>query len=202
MKYECECIKDMELVKSYKNCIQSKQTTAFTSLFLAMFDWINKTMNESDEVWRWLHQKYVMVRIVWKLYSFETNKCIYLDVPGNGKLNWQNNEWEWWSMNLSASKLWNESNHKKIVFSQGNKMHSPCCSQLCSIELTTKQWMGVMNYEGECIKTMEWVESYENCIKSKQKNSLALLFLMVVDWMDKTIKIMTCNAQIVTITIV
>ena len=26
--------------------------------------------------------------------------------------------------------------------------------------------MWVMKYEGECIKTIEWVESYENCIKS------------------------------------
>ena len=44
MKYECECIGNMEPVKSYGNYIHSKQTTAFTLMFLMMIDRINKIM--------------------------------------------------------------------------------------------------------------------------------------------------------------
>ena len=36
--------------------------------------------------------------------------------------------------------------------------------------------MVVMKYEVDCIKTMELFESYVNCIKLKQKNTLTLLF--------------------------
>ena len=40
----------------------------------------------------------------------------YLPVTNNVWLNLQNNEWEWWSMNASASKIWNELNHRDITF--------------------------------------------------------------------------------------
>ena len=40
----------MELVESYKHIIQSKQTTALTSLFLTMVDSIDKKLNVSYEV--------------------------------------------------------------------------------------------------------------------------------------------------------
>ena len=55
--------------------------------------------------------------------------------------------------------------------------------------------MWEMKYEFECIKNMEWVESYKNCIQSKQKNSLTSLFLKMVDWIEKTMKQMTWYAQ-------
>ena len=38
MKYEGDCIKTMELVESYKNCIKLKQTNALTLLLPTMFD--------------------------------------------------------------------------------------------------------------------------------------------------------------------
>ena len=42
MNYECECIENMKLVKSYKKCIHSKQTTALTSLLPTMIEQIDK----------------------------------------------------------------------------------------------------------------------------------------------------------------
>ena len=50
MKYECECIKNMEWVEFFENCIKSKQTTAITSLLSTMVDLIDKLMNVRDEV--------------------------------------------------------------------------------------------------------------------------------------------------------
>ena len=41
--------------------------------------------------------------------------------------------------------------------------------------------MIVKNYEGKCIKAMELVKLYENCIQLKQKNALTLLFLEMSD---------------------
>ena len=45
MKCKCECIENMEWVKSYENFIQYKQTTIITSLLPTMVDLINKSMN-------------------------------------------------------------------------------------------------------------------------------------------------------------
>ena len=56
MKYECDCIKNMECVKFYENCIQSEKND-ITLLLPTMFGWIDKRMNDSDEVWRRMHQK-------------------------------------------------------------------------------------------------------------------------------------------------
>ena len=103
MKYEVECIKNIEWVKLYKNYMKSKQTNAFILLFPKMVDWINETMNGSDELWRWVHWNYEM-SIVWKLYSFR-RKFTYLAVPNYGQLNGQNNEYELLSMKVSALKL-------------------------------------------------------------------------------------------------
>ena len=60
----------MEWVKSYKNCIQSKETTAPTLLFPILADLIDETIIVSDEVWMWVHQKYGMSRIL--------KNCIWL----------------------------------------------------------------------------------------------------------------------------
>ena len=46
-----------------------------------------KIIDKSDWVWMWVHQKYVMSGIVWKLHSFETNNCSYISVPDDGFLN-------------------------------------------------------------------------------------------------------------------
>ena len=112
MKYKCECIKTTKWVELCKNCIQLKKT-ALNSLFPKMVDWIHKTMNASDELGMWVNQNYGMYLIVHKLYSIKTNKCNYLSVTDDGWLNRRNNECDWWSMNMSALKLWNESNCTK-----------------------------------------------------------------------------------------
>ena len=57
MNYKFECIKNMEYAESLKNCIQSGKTNALT---------LKKTMNEIDEVWMWVYQKYGMSRIIQK----------------------------------------------------------------------------------------------------------------------------------------
>ena len=57
-----------------------------------MVDWIDETMNVSDEVWMWVHRKYGMSQIVRKFNSVETNKYTYLAVTNDGWLNWQKNE--------------------------------------------------------------------------------------------------------------
>ena len=44
--------------------------------------------------------------------------CSYLAMSEDIILNWQNDELEWWSMKVSALKIFNESNHTKIAFNQ------------------------------------------------------------------------------------
>ena len=91
MKYEFERIESVEYVESYKNCIQSKQTTFITSLLPVVVDWINKPMNASDEVLVWVHIKYWMSPILRGFYSIKTNNCFYLNVPIYDRLNQQKN---------------------------------------------------------------------------------------------------------------
>ena len=49
--------------------IQSGGETALTLLLQIMFYWVENKMNESDEVWRWVHQKYEMSWIIQKFNS-------------------------------------------------------------------------------------------------------------------------------------
>ena len=69
-KYEDEYCKNMEYVESYENCIQLKQAIDLTSLFPAMFNWIDEKMNFIDEIWMLVHQNYVMNLIIQKLDPF------------------------------------------------------------------------------------------------------------------------------------
>ena len=105
-------------------------------------------------MWVMKYEWYCIKDMEWvgwlKMYSIKTNNCSYLAVTQNGRLNQRNNECEWWIMKLIASKIFNESNHTKIVLIQNKQLHLPHCSRQCSIELT-KQLMWVMKYEGECI---------------------------------------------------
>ena len=43
-----------------------------------MFNWIDKSMNESDIVWRWAHQKYVMFQIGQKINSIGKTTALTL----------------------------------------------------------------------------------------------------------------------------
>ena len=83
--------------------------------------------------------KYRIWPIIKILYSIETNNWSYLAVPDDGLLNWQNNKLEWLSMKMSTAKIWNMSNHMKIVFNWNKQLILPRFSQQCSIELM-KQW--------------------------------------------------------------
>ena len=51
-----------------------------------------KIIDVNDEVWMWMHQKYVTTQIVQKFYWVKTNNCPYLAVTGDILLNQQNNE--------------------------------------------------------------------------------------------------------------
>ena len=61
------------------------------------------SIDVSDEVWLWAHQKYGMIQIIQKLYSFETNNWYYLDVPDDGQTNQRNNET--YDLQLTNSKI-------------------------------------------------------------------------------------------------
>ena len=50
-------------------CLKLEQATSLTLLFPTIFDWINKTMDVSDEVWRWVFQNYGMSQIVQKYFK-------------------------------------------------------------------------------------------------------------------------------------
>ena len=63
--------------------------TALTLLLPKFFTWIDKTINESDEVWRWVHWKYVISQIIWKLHAIVKNNLSYLVVTNDIKLNQQ-----------------------------------------------------------------------------------------------------------------
>ena len=113
IKYEGECIENIEWIGSYKNCIQSK------------------------------------------------NNCSYLAVTKNIWLNQQNNDWEWLSMKVSASKIWNESNHKKLLSIEKR-------TTLTLLLRTTFDWIDETMNEGDDVwrwvhQNMEWVESYKHC---------------------------------------
>ena len=158
MMYEGECIKNVELVKLYKHYIQLEKITARTLLLLMLLYWIYVTMNDSDEVWRWVHQKYVIIPIVQKLHSTGKYICSYLAVANDIWLNWCKNELEWWIMKLSASKICNYSNCTKVSSNQINN-----CSYLAVtmfFDWVNKKLMKGMKYEGDCIKKLEWVKSY------------------------------------------
>ena len=138
-------------------------------------------MDKSDEVWRLVNRKYLISQIIQKLHSIRKNKFFCLAVTGDFQLNWRKDEWEWWclmellkqwmggmklSMNVSAAKIFNESNHKKITCNPGGKLLLPCYYWQCLIEFTKgwmgvmilmesyKRWKRVMQYEGGYIKIM------------------------------------------------
>ena len=90
-----------------------------------MFYWIDESINESDEVWRLVHQNYVMSQIKQKLHSIKKTDLTllfpimydWIDKRINGsdgfQCNQQKYEWDWFSMKVSASKLCDDSNHTK-----------------------------------------------------------------------------------------
>ena len=65
-------------------------------------------MNVTDEIWMLLHLKYAMSRIMPKLHWIKSNRCCYLSVTKNIRLNWLHNELYWLSMKVSALKICNE----------------------------------------------------------------------------------------------
>ena len=135
----------------------------------------------NNEVWMWVHLKYGISRIVWNFNSNKTDNWSYLSFLDYGRLNWKDNEWEWCSINVSASKIWNESNRTRILFNQNKQLILPCCYRLWSIE-SKKQWILWIKYECDCIINMKRVESYENFIRSKQTTVLTLLLPTMVYW--------------------
>ena len=85
MKYEGDCTENMEWVELYENTSDRKKTD-LTLLLLMMFDLMDETMNDSDEMWRWVHYKYGMIRNVKKLNSTGWGTALTLLLPM--MLNW------------------------------------------------------------------------------------------------------------------
>ena len=128
-----------------QKCIHLKTTTDLTSMFPTIVDCIDTKMNDRNEVLRWAYKIYDMIITISKVYSIKNNNCSYLDVTDGGQLNQRNNELEWWIMNVSASKIWNESNHEKIILNWNKQLLLPLCSWQWLVE-SAKQWMWVMKY--------------------------------------------------------
>ena len=55
---------------------QQELKTAHTLLLLMMFGWIEKTMNEGDEVCVWVNQKYGMNRMIQKFKFCQGGKLL------------------------------------------------------------------------------------------------------------------------------
>ena len=102
-----------------KISFNKNKTTALTYLLTKIFEWIDKIMNKSGEIRRWVHHKYVMSQIIQKIYALKKN-CSYLAVTEIFRLNQRNDELYWWIMKVRASKIWNESNHTKNSFKKKN----------------------------------------------------------------------------------
>ena len=100
-----------------KISFNKNKTTALTYLLTKIFEWIDKIMNKSGEIRRWVHHKYVMSQIIQKIYALKKN-CSYLAVTEIFRLNQRNDELYWWIMKVRASKIWNESNHTKNSFNK------------------------------------------------------------------------------------
>ena len=81
MKFEDECINNMEWFESGKKIHSIERKTALTFLLPMMFDGIDVTINESGEVWSWLHQKYVMIQIRNKLHSIKRTIVLTFLLP-------------------------------------------------------------------------------------------------------------------------
>ena len=56
-----------------------------------MIKYTIQIIDDSDEVWMWVHQKYGMGLILQNFYPFETKTISYLAVPYNDQLNQFNN---------------------------------------------------------------------------------------------------------------
>ena len=75
-----------------------------------MFDLIKEIMNVSYEVWRWVHKKYGISRIVRKLYSVETKKSLTLMFSKMFKwidetINGSDKLWGWVYQNYGISQI-------------------------------------------------------------------------------------------------
>ena len=173
MKYECEWIKNMELVASYKHCIQSKETNALTSLLLTIVYWINKRMNVNvSKIWNELNckkiafnwnEQHIFFHCYWK-WSIESTKqwmwMMKYECECIKNMEWFEScrnyihskqktaltllfqtmvDWIDETMNVSASKILNESNRTKITFSQNKK-----CTYLA---ITDYGWINIQNNE-------------------------------------------------------
>ena len=80
MNYECECIKKCNKLNHTKIAFYWGET-ALTLLLPRMFYLIDKLMNESDSVWIWSYQKYVMSWIIQKYHSVGKTTALTLLLP-------------------------------------------------------------------------------------------------------------------------
>ena len=68
----------MEWVESYEYCIQQKQMNALTLLLSMMVDWIDKKMNDSNEVWLWVHKNMEQVKLYENFIQLKQKNAITL----------------------------------------------------------------------------------------------------------------------------
>ena len=88
-------------------------------------------------------------------------------------------------MKVSVSKIWNEPYHIKIIFRQ--KTTAPTMLLPMMLDGNIEKWMRLMKYEGECIKNMEWVESYKIVFDWEKLTVSTVMLPTMSDWFDDTI---------------
>ena len=96
-------------------------------------------------------------------------------------------------------KICHESIHTKITFIRKKRLFFTCCYQRYLVESTKNEWEW-------CSMKVSAQKLFMNIIVQrlhsiKNTNDLTLLFPIMFDIIDETIKIMTCNTQTVTILI-
>ena len=74
-----------------------------------MFYQIKETINDSDEVWRWAHQKYGISRIIRKLYWAKIKNSLTLLLPAmfdqtKETINYGDEVWKWVHQNHGMSQ--------------------------------------------------------------------------------------------------
>ena len=127
------CVSRICNVFNWINYIQSKKLNSLSLLLPMMFNWMDVTINDRDEVWRWLQRIFEIIWIGQK-YIFN-KKTAYLAFTSNGWLNWCKNKWEWCSLKASALTILNYSNRTNIAFNWIEQVLLHCCFQWCWILL-------------------------------------------------------------------
>ena len=116
---------------------------------------------EATKQWMWVinHEVNFIGTMEWvESYKYcikLKQKHTYLDVPDNGQFNWWNNEWERWSIKVSESKLFNDSNSTK------RNMSGKKCTSFSVRHDGRLNWQNNKTYDLQCTNSNNSNQSYK-----------------------------------------